>query len=139
MNWHVAFEPSGSLVTLTVSGLARVDGFESYLEGVLADPAWRGGTPVLADFRGLELGHLRYADVERIVAIHAPYWARIGSSPIAVVVSRPVALGTLRQFQILASEMMCPVHEAFYEVPDALRWLHAQPPGWAHGRTDVPS
>jgi hypothetical protein len=122
--WPQAGSLSGSLVTLTVTGVARVDGFAPYLDGVLGDPAWRAGTPVLVDFQGLEIGELRYADMEQVVALHAPYLARIGSSPLAVVVSRAVHFGMVRMRETLTGEIF-PVQRVFDGAADATRWLDA--------------
>lgn len=125
MEWNARFEPDGSRVTITVTGIARAEGFNAYLDGVLGDVAWRPGMPVLVDFRGLQISHLRYQDVEGIVALHVPYVERIGDSPVAVLVSRPVDFGIVRMWESLAIDMF-PDHQAFYRVDEALRWLESR-------------
>jgi hypothetical protein len=102
-----------------------VDGFREYLEGVLSDPAWTPGTAALIDFRDLRLEHLSFRDVEEIVELHVPHVTRIGNSPMAVVVSRPVDFGLVRMWESLAADMF-PLHSVFYEVDEALSWLRAK-------------
>lgn len=123
MEYRILFEPDGSFVTLTVTGPARVDGFVPYLEALAQDPAWRPGTPVLVDYRAFDLSPLRFEDVERILALHLPYVARIGRSPIAVVVSRAVDFGMLRMWGALATDKF-PVQQLFYDMVEATQWLH---------------
>ena len=135
MEWRIFFEPDGSRVTVTVTGAARVDGFRPYLEALLGDPAWRAGTPVLVDFRGLDIGQLNFAAAEQVLAVHLPYVARIGKSPIAVVVSRPVDFGMMRMWGGL-SDGKFPVPQIFYEAADALRWLNTPGPGDSGGSAD---
>lgn len=125
MNWNARFETGSSLLTLTASGVARVDGFREYLEGVLSDPSWEPGTAALLDFRDLRLEHLSFREVEEIVALHVPHVTRIGNSPMAVVVSRPVDFGLVRMWESLAADMF-PMHSVFYEVDETLTWLRGK-------------
>lgn len=112
-------------MTLTVSGDAYVDGFQEYLNDVLSDPGWKPGTAALIDFRELRLEHLSFPDVERIVELHVPYLTRIGKSPMAVVVSRPVDFGVVRMWESLAADMF-PVHRVFYDIAEARTWLRSK-------------
>jgi hypothetical protein len=122
MQWTARFDADPALLTLTVSGVAHVDGFREYLEGVLEDPAWAPGKAALIDFRDLRLEHLSFADLERIVELHVPHRTRIGNSPMAVVVSRPVDFGIVRMWESLSADTF-PAHRVFYDVDDALLWL----------------
>jgi hypothetical protein len=108
MIWALQFEPDALLATLTVSGVAHVDGFREYLNGMLSNPAWVAGTAALLDFRALRLDHLSFPEVERIVELHVPHLNAIGRGPIAVVVSRPVDLASCGS-GFLAADMF-PAH-----------------------------
>jgi hypothetical protein len=125
MEWNVRFADDEPLVTIEAKGMAEIEGFRSYLDGVLASPSWRPGVPVLVDFRQLVSDNLTRDDVERLVALHVPYLGRIGGSPIAVVVSRPSDFGVVRVWEAHAAEMF-PVHEVFYDVDVALIWLRSR-------------
>ena len=125
MEWSVRFEEGGSRAIITGTGAIDAQGITGYLDALLADPAWKRGMHVLVDFRGLSTDHLSVAQVQEIVDLHAPYMERIGSSPVAVVVSRPVDFGMVRMWEAMAAQMF-PRHEVFYSMDDATRWLFSQ-------------
>ena len=128
MQWSVGFEEGGSPAIITGTGTIDAEGISGYLDALLADPAWKPGMHVLVDFRGLSTDHLSVAQVQQIVDLHAPYMERIGSSPVAVVVSRPVDYGMVRMWAAMAARMF-PRHEVFYTTEDARRWLFSQTAG----------
>ena len=124
MDWNIRFEPGGEYLTITAMGPIDVEGVREYLEAILADAAWRPGMLVLADFRDMSTDHLSVAQVRKIVEVHQPYMERIGLSPVAVVVSRPVDFGMVRMWEAMAAQMF-PMHEVFYTTDEALAWLRS--------------
>jgi hypothetical protein len=128
MEWSVGFEEGGSRALITGTGAIDAEGITGYLDALLADPSWKSGMHVLVDFRGLSTDHLTVAQVQQIVDLHAPYMERIGSSPVAVVVSRPVDFGMVRMWEAMAARMF-PRHEVFYTTDDARAWLSSQSAG----------
>ncbi|HVN79956.1 MAG TPA: hypothetical protein VMW38_13230 [Terriglobia bacterium] len=122
MEWGIKFEKDGSLISITASGIPDIEGFRSYLQAITSSPDWRPGIPVLCDLRNLDTSKVTATVIRGVVDLHVELTDRYWSSPVAVVVSRPVDFGMVRMFEAYTRNM-CPEYEVFYSVEDALEWL----------------
>jgi hypothetical protein len=125
MQWSAKFRTDGSLLTITATGDVGSEGFPG-IEELMSHPAWHPGIPVLCDFRGLNIGKLTAQDVEHLVEMYREYPKRAKGipSPIAVVVANELDYGLSRMWALYANKTY-PIHDVFYGVEDAMKWLRA--------------
>jgi hypothetical protein len=113
------------LIKAYASGLIRVDDLHSLLDGILADPALRGGLRGLYDARFAE-PDITVLQLSEVASKAARLVAR-GVEKIAIVGQTPHTIRVSKTFAVLARALGIDV-EVFTDLEEAEVWLDA-PPG----------
>jgi hypothetical protein len=130
LTFDVQFDPEGQEdLRIHVSGRAESGEFERFYDELVADPRFRPGMKILADFRELDLGQLHagsIASIGRAVADREEQW---GAARYAIVVPNSMAFGLVRMAELTAHLQQMTVWPV-YTLADAEAWLALDaPPG----------
>ena len=113
---------------LLIRASGRADGpeYEAFYDDLVADPRFRRGMRILADFREVDISGLTSAAVVSIgksVAAREGAW---GPARYAIVVPNVAGFGLIRMAELTAGLKEMQVHAA-YTLEDARAWLERGP------------
>jgi len=120
MDYTVEF--TGDRVILTTAGEVDVADVERLVRELVADPRFTPGLPILADHTQLEAASLTSAETRQIGLIFVDFGARIGPSPLSVVVRDAVTFGLVRMAATYAAAAPLKA-KVFYSRAEAEAWL----------------
>jgi hypothetical protein len=123
VEWEIVFDGGPQDLTVTTSGAASVEGFERFLEEVLADPRYRPGSSSLIDHRELDASALTPASVRAIADIFVRRDSQIGPGYCALVMGEPYKYGLARMWQAYCDDHLGLHTRVFYSLEDARDWL----------------
>jgi hypothetical protein len=119
------FEFTGDRVVITTAGEVDVVDVERLVHEMVSDPRFSPGLPILADHTKLQAGSLTSAETRQIGLIFVDLGARIGRSPLAIVVRDAVTYGLVRMAATYAAA--APLKPAFFfSRSEAETWLGEQ-------------
>ena len=122
MDWQLAFSADGSRLTLTIKGVAQMEGFIACCQEAGRDSRWQSNVSVVLDLRDLDMAALDQGDILHLVEVHKPHATRLANNRIAVLVSRPVAYGLVRMWMGFTQDLEH-AHGVFYRMEEAETWL----------------
>jgi hypothetical protein len=109
---------------LLIRASGRADGpeYESFYDGLVADPRFRRGMKIIGDFRDVDVSGLPSAAVVSIAKSVAAREAAWGPARYAIVVPNTTGFGLIRMAELTAGLQEMQVHAA-YTLEDARAWL----------------
>ena len=109
---------------LLIRASGRADGpeFESFYDGLVADPRFRKGMRIIGDFRDVDVSGLPSSAVVSIAKSVAAREAAWGPARYAIVVPNTAGFGLIRMAELTAGLQEMRVHAA-YTLEEARAWL----------------
>lgn len=97
--------------------------FQELLGEVLALREWKPGTPFLNNHSDLDAGPLTVSDISAIANMVAAARVELGSSRLAVLVSRDLEYGLARMWHVFVEDKWDGTSGVFRSREDAVVWL----------------
>jgi len=126
MHWTVELSAAGKHAVVTTSGTFDPADHLRMIEDIVSHPAWRPGTDVLFDHRGLSFDEADLRAMYQAGTNHLANDARIGGGKAAVLVRSVSDFGRGRQFELLTADRISATLRVFMDPAEALDWLSGQ-------------
>ena len=110
-------------IEVVTHGGAEVAVFQEFLDEVLALKEWKPATPFLNDHSDLDAGPLTVNDISAIAEMFERAKVELGSSRLAVLVSRDLEYGLARMWNVFVEEKWDGIGQVFRSREDAVHWL----------------
>jgi hypothetical protein len=121
--FEIEFRAEEPFVRVTTTGSLTREGFERFIEALIAHSNWRRGMSILSDYREAEARPLSAADIRAMSVFYAGLQERLGPGKSALVVSESLDYGIARMWISLTEMKVSREIRVFHALEEAEAWL----------------
>ena len=122
MEWNLIFRDDEILEMITVGKFSKDDLIKMTLQ-FLTNQKWKAGTNIIADFRDVDLRHLKINDVFDIKKLHIRLDSMIGDGKVAAIIDSNLSYGFSRAYESISTSYVRSRIMSFRNYDTGIKWI----------------
>ena len=122
MDWKLNFRDD-EILEMKTSGTFSFDDLTKMIEHIVANPKWKPGMNIIADFREVDVRGINVKEIYEAKNLHVLYNDMAGEGKIATILSSNLAYGFSRVYQAISSTHVKSQIMSFRDYNDGIDWI----------------